>query len=259
MPYALRVDLHDAQQQGAIFIPLDSQTGVASNVSVAWALPAAGGGGGGDWSLRVTTPLSAGNASAWATVVSLSGPGGGAQAAAFPRSALRAATAYDVAVRVDGGAWSQALRFYTSASQAAHWAATAPVWPAKCAGGGGPAQPRFAAFRGAARLAPLPPAADGILSALVYATAAPPIYGDPWNVTKLFSGFKLYANGTLAGMGPGHAACGPYAMSSCAAVQPADGFDLTAMARASAAAGSPLALAATAYGLAQHAVLNHNS
>ena len=42
------------------------------------------------------------------------------------------------------------------------------------------------------------------------------------------------------GVGPGHTACGPYAMSSCTPVQPVDGFDLTDVVRGLLAAGSPL-------------------
>jgi len=58
-----------------------------------------------------------------------------------------------------------------------------------------------------------------------------------WNVTKIFSGFKLYVNDSLVGVGPGHTACGPYAMSSCSAVQPVDGYDLTATVSGLLAAG----------------------
>ena len=67
------------------------------------------------------------------------------------------------------------------------------------------------------------------------------------NVTKLFSGFKLFVNATLVGLGPGHTACGPYPMSACAPVQPVDAFDITAVARASV--GGSISLFASAYSL----------
>lgn len=82
-------------------------------------------------------------------------------------------------------------------------------------------------------------------------TGAPPVYSDPWNVTKILGGYTLFVNGSRIGVGPGRTACGPYAMGPCAPVQPYDGFDVTAAATAAAAAGSPLPLALESYGLPQ--------
>ena len=255
-PFALRVDLQDSQPGGSLFITLDSfVTGVSPNVSVSWSLPPSVSSQTA-FSLLLTTPTSATDARANRTILSLLGVQGGSPRAAFPRSALSPATPYDASVSITyvtangsaaSSAWSAPLRFHTSAG-AAQWAGSAPIWAPKCAGAPGPAQPRFAAFTAALPVA-LPAASDGVLAAYLYATAAPPIYSDPWQVTKLFSGFKLFLNDTLVGLGPGHTACGPFAMSSCAPVQPVDAFDVTAAARASV--GASLALFSTAYGLVQ--------
>jgi hypothetical protein len=93
--------------------------------------------------------------------------------------------------------FSRALRFATSAG-AALWAQSAPIWAPKCASAPGPAQPQYTLYFADAKV-PVPAASNGVLSALLYVTAAPPIYNDPWNVTKLFSGFKLYVNNSLVG------------------------------------------------------------
>ena len=90
-----------------------------------------------------------------------------------------------------------------------------------------------------------------MLSALLYVTGAPPVYSDPWNVTKILGGYALSVNGSRVGVGPGRTSCGPYAMGPCSPVQPYDGYDVTAAAQAAAAAGAPLALAIESYGLPQ--------
>ena len=246
-PFGLRVDLQESQDYTGgghgLFVTLDAPYGVASNLTVSWALPAEAASQT-SFSVVVSRPTSA-SSNASAVVVSATAVASAAQLFSFARARLAPATAYDVTVSAtvtlaDGSqsasGWSAPLRFFTSAG-AALWAQSAPVWAPKCAGAPGPAQPSFAVFYANVKLA-VPAASDGVLSALVYATAAPPIYNDPWNVTKLFSGFKLSTNGSLIGIGPGHTACGPYAMSSCAAVQPVDGFDVTGLVRGLIAEGA---------------------
>ena len=264
-PSGLRVDLQEAQAGGgSLFITLDLATGISPNVSIGWELPSAAVTQIA-YSLVLTTPTSAADAHTNKTVLSLSNVSSALPMLFFARTALTAATAYDAVVSVTYtpatagnstivSTWSAPLRFHTGAS-AAQWAGAAPVWAAKCAGASGAAQPAFAAFSSSIPIE-LPAASDGVLSAYVYATAAPPIYSDPWNVTKLFAGFKLFVNGSLVGIGPGHTACGPYAMSSCAPVQPVDAYDVTEAARSvvKVDGGGILPLFVTAYGLYQPAV-----
>jgi hypothetical protein len=256
VPFHLRVDLQEAQpdQTLGLFVTLDAVFGVMPNLTISWALPTIAASQT-SFTVLVTQPASSDSNT---TVLSktLSSP---AQLFSFSRSALAPATAYDVVVSAtitlaDGSSaalgFSQPTRFYTSAG-AALWAQSAPVWPPKCVGAPGPAQPQFALFHADVPVA-VPAASDGVLSALMYVTAAPPIYNDPWNVTKLFSGFKLYINNSLAGVGPGHSACGPYPMSSCAPVQPVDGFDLTDAVRGVLAQGAKsLDVDVSAFGLKQ--------
>ena len=257
-PAGVRVDLQEAQLGGrGLFITLDDLTGVARNVSVAWALPA-GAVAQSTFSVVVTTPLSA-TGGANATTVSSGVVRSAAQQFSFARGLLEPASTYDVVVSAtvelaDGStqslAWSAPLRFFTSAGPGL-WGQSAPVWAPKCAGSPGPAQPSFALFFANAPIV-VPAASSGVISALVYITAAPPIYNDPWNVTKLFSGFKLWANQSLVGIGPGHTACGPYAMSSCRAVQPVDGFEITDVVRGLLAQGQQsVNIDVASYGLAQ--------
>jgi len=184
-PFQLRVDLQEQQPGGGgLFVTLDAVYGVSANVSVSWALPPGALAQTG-FSVLVTRPTSA-NGNANATVVSSGSVASAAQLFSFARAALAPASAFDVAVSAtvtaaDGSsqatAWSQPLRFFTSAGGAL-WAQSAPVWAPKCAGAPGPAQPQFALFYANAPIA-VPAASDGVLSALLYVTAAPPIYNDP--------------------------------------------------------------------------------
>ena len=243
-PFRVRIDLHEWQAGGhGIFVTLDSVFGVGPNLTVTWALPPAAVMQTAFTVLVTQTTDSSTNAST--TVLSKTVPSA-AQLFSFPRAALSPASAYDVSVSAtvtaaDGSSqatgFSRALRFFTSAG-AALWAQSAPVWAPKCASAPGPAQPQFSLYYANAKV-PVPAASNGVLSALLYVTAAPPIYNDPWNVTKLFSGFKLYVNDSLVGVGPGPTACGPYAMSSCTPVQPVDGFDITDTVRGLLAQGQP--------------------
>ena len=257
-PLMVRVDLQEWQPGGrGLFVTLDAGVfGVSPNVTISWALPPEAAAQTG-FSVVVTRPTAAGS-NANATVVASGAVASAAQLFGFARSALAPASAYDVSVSAtvtaaDGSAqatgWSQPLRFFTSAG-AAVWAQSAPVWAPKCAGAPGPAQPQFALFFANAKVA-VPAASTGILSALLYATAAPPIYNDPWNVTKLFSGFKLFVNDSLVGVGPGHTACGPYAMSSCSPFQPVDGYDVTDVVSGLVAQGQGVNIDASAFSLKQ--------
>jgi hypothetical protein len=184
-PFNVRVDLQEDQpdQTHGLFVTLDAVFGVMPNVSISWALPPFAASQT-SFSVLVTQPASA-SSNANTTVLSktLSSP---AQLFSFARSTLAPATAYDVAVSAtvtlaDGSSsalgWSEPTRFYTSAG-AALFAQSAPVWPPKCAGAPGPAQPQFALFHADVPVA-VPAASDGVLSALMYVTSAPPIYNDP--------------------------------------------------------------------------------
>jgi hypothetical protein len=248
-PTQVRVDLQEAQGAGSLFVSLD---GTFRNVSISWALPPAFARQT-SFTLLVTRPTDASgpNATVFSRTVTSATP----LYTALPRSTLAPSTGFDVVVAVTGtdagggvltSAFSQPLRFFTSASNA-EWTANggAPVWAPKCAGAPGPSTPQFALFKAS----PTPSAP--VLYALLYVTASPAIYNDPWNVTKLFSGFKLSVNGTLIGVGPGHAACGPYAMGPCTPTQPVDAFDVTASARAAYSAGSPMPIDIAAYSIAQ--------
>jgi hypothetical protein len=100
-----------------------------------------------------------------------------------------------------------------------------------------------------------------VLSALLYITGSPPIYNDPWNVTKILGGYKLAVNGTVRGIGPGRTSCGPLRPGNhqqvaagpglCAPVQPVDGYDVSREAAAALASGAPLLLDVASYGLVQ--------
>ena len=254
-PFALRIDLQEsppatAQPAAGLFIALDETVGNGPNISLAWALPSAFVSQI-SFNIKVTRPTSISGAN---TTVFVSGVLASTSQlfAGLPRTELQPATTYSIQVMVSAtladsqvvaSAWSAPLRFSTSAGPA-HWASSAAVWPAPCTTNAAP--PKFALFHADVPVH-TPPGADGLLSALVFVTASPPIYNDPWNVTKLFSGFKVRVNGALVGLGPGHTACGPYAMSSCRAVQPVDAFDITAL----AGAGPSVALDLSAYGLTQ--------
>ena len=185
-PFMVRVDLQEFQPGGhGIFVTLDAVFGVGPNVSVSWALPPEAAAQT-SFSVLVTRPTSAGNGGANATVVASGTVASAAQLFSFARGALAPASEYDVSVSAtvtaaDGSGaqatgWSYPLRFFTSAGSAL-WAQSVPVWAPKCAGAPGPAQPQFALFYANAKVA-LPAASDGVLSALLYATSAPPIYND---------------------------------------------------------------------------------
>jgi hypothetical protein len=233
-PFDVRIDLHEWQAGGyGVFVTLDSVFGVGPNLTVSWALPPAAVAQT-SFTVQVTQQTDSANNASGSVVLSKTAASS-AQLFSFPRAALAPASVYDVSVSAtvttssngssQATGFSRALRFATSAG-AALWAQSAPIWAPKCASAPGPAQPQYTLYFADAKV-PVPAASNGVLSALLYVTAAPPIYNDPWNVTKLFSGFKLYVNNSLIGVGPGHTACGPYAMSSCTPVQPVDGFDIT--------------------------------
>jgi hypothetical protein len=260
----VRIDLHDRQylneqQPGTgLFITLDSVTGSGPNVTFSWSLPVSFVSQT-YFAILVTRPIDS-KLGTNATVFSSGMRQSSSQIfTGLPRSSLSPNTAYNVQVMISGtltnsssstSSWSDALPFFTSAGSAA-WSSSAPVWAAKC-GSSGDKNPHFALFHADVQIS-IPAASNGILSALLYATAAPPIYNDPWNVTKLFTGFKLRVNDMFIGIGPGHTACGPYAMSSCKPVQPVDGFDLTSVTRdATKSTGSgSLSLDLTSFGLVQ--------
>jgi hypothetical protein len=131
---------------------------------------------------------------------------------------------------------------------------SAPVWAPSCAGAAAP--PAFARFHADVPLGPQ----RSVLSALLYVTGSPPIYQDPWTVTKLLGGYKLAVNGSTLGVGPGRTSCGPLRPGSqhggstaglCSPVQPVDGYDVRAQVAAALAAGAPLALDIASYGLVQ--------
>jgi hypothetical protein len=116
------------------------------------------------------------------------------------------------------------------------------------------------------------PAGRTALSALLYITGSPPIYSDPWNVTKILGGYKLALNGTVRGWDPGAPHAGRCARAStsrtspcparrtwptppvpglCAPVQPVDGYDLSREVAAALSAGMPLLVDVASYGLVQ--------
>jgi hypothetical protein len=231
-PNSLRVDLFS---NNGPFITLDTHvTGVSSNITFSWGLPSG-------IALQrasrvwVTTPSINGTNttvydSGWVVSLATSWLQAGAnQNAGLKRSTLQPASVYDwtVAVRDATGVFSTFAtpqRFFTSAGEVA-WAATNPIWAPSC-NGGGSSPPQFAYFHTSLSIGKSKPAAS-LISALFYVTGSPPIYNDPWNVTKIAGGYTLDINGLTRGTGPGKAACGPVAMSSCTPVQPYDGFDLT--------------------------------
>ena len=267
-PFDVRVDAHllDAALPAA-FVPLPPSLpfGAPDAMAVTWALPtecatqlAA--------RVVITRPVDASGARAPATVYDSGLVAGAAQAASVPRERLAYTTGYDIAVQVrfaPAGSnstpslseLSAPARFVTSAD-ALTWAApnSAPVWAAPCGG----ENSSFALFRAAAPLA-LPPGADGVLQALLYVTASPPIYDDSTLTTKLLGGFKLRlgagdAARALVGVGPGRTSCGPaptHKDSVCALTQPVDGFDVRPFAEAALAARVPLAVELEAYAVEQ--------
>jgi hypothetical protein len=255
-PHRLRVDAHllglgatsESAAAPAAFIALPAPAlpfGTPAALAVSWALPADAAA---QSAARVviTRPTDALGARAPAVVYDSGLVAGAAQTLPVPRAALAPATAYDVAVQVQFGAadapslsnFSRAERFFTAAGPAL-WAPpnSEAVWAPTCGG----ANSSFARFAVAVPLA-LPAGADGVLSALFFATASPPIYDDSTKTTKLLGGFQLRVGGALVGIGPGRTACGPaptHDDSVCALSQPVDGFDVSgAVARALAEAGA---------------------
>jgi hypothetical protein len=258
----VRVDLqerqffNEEQQPGTgLFITLDSVTGSGNNVTFSWSLPTSFVSQI-SFNLLVTRPIDASGANV--NVFSSGMQQGSSQMfTGLSRSLLNPNTAYNVQVMVIGtlanastaSSLSDPLPFFTSAGSTS-WFASKPIWAAKC-GSSGDKNPHFALFHANVNIA-IPSGSNGILSSLFYTTAAPPIYNDPWNVTKLFTGFKLKINDVFIGIGPGHTACGPYAMSSCKPVQPVDGFDITKMTREVVGSSSgTLSLDITSFGLLQ--------
>jgi hypothetical protein len=182
-PTSLRVDLHLSHRgiQHGTFITLDPtyplpQAGPASPLLLSWALPPALPAQAAARVL-VTTPASA---TSNATVYDSGWAATAAQRLPLPRALLQPAREYTWTVAVqgpDGGApsaWALPQRFFTSAG-AATWAASAPIWPAPCAGGSGGSPPRFARFHADLPVS-APQGAAGVLSALLYITGSPPIY-----------------------------------------------------------------------------------
>ncbi len=263
-PVLLRIDLHEQQGGAPIFVSLDAQPGLPANLSLVWALPPA---------LLVQTAFQVlltrpTDADATASNVTVFDSGLVATAAqacgTLARVALAPATAYDFVVMVtalgrDGpmtSSFSAPLRFLTGAGPL--WAASEPVWATKCKGAPGDLRPHFAVLRADVPVL-VPAAANGVLSALLYITAAPLVSDDRLfrprsglNRTALISGFKLLVNAVTLGIGPGHSACGPFANGPCEPVQPVDGFDITQFARDAAASPAHiLPLQVKAYSVAQ--------
>jgi len=197
-PSHLRVDLHQSTRRGDTFITLDALYPLPSSpLLLSWALPstlptqAA-------YRVWLTTATSA---TANATVFDSGFVASSAPRAAVPRSLLSAARGYAWTVAVRGGdgavsAWAAPQRFFTSGGNAT-WGASAPIWAAPCGGAPGAPPPKFARFHAAITL----PAGRTALSALLYITGSPPIYSDPWNVTKILGGYKLALNGKVGGGG----------------------------------------------------------
>jgi hypothetical protein len=249
-PTRLRADLTAATPANPFpLLTLDALAFASPNVSLTWELPP----GAVQTAASVVVTSRAGIV-AWSSGTLPTA----AQSAAFPRALLAPATAYTWTVSVQAspsGPWLASLPspFFTGAS-AAHWAQSAPVWAQPGDGTCSPltpvnATPSFARF---SYEAPIPPSAD-IESAFLYITGAPPVYADPWNVTKLLGGYSLRLGPAqpLLGVGPGRTACGPSSMGPCSPVQPYDGYDLTAAAQAAAASGRPLPLFVESYSLPQ--------
>lgn len=246
-PVYLRVDLQLSHGDSGVFVTLDAVAGVLPSLLFTWALPP----------VALSSPVSASRViiTSFANTTAFdSGWVSDTEGRQYvPRSSLEASRGYSwtVAVRDGAGAdsvWASPQQFFTSAG-APTWAASAPVWAAPCDGG---ASPKFAYFRGAAPI----PTGRTVQSALLYVTGSPPIYNDPWNVTKLLGGYKLWVNGTSRGVGPGRTACGPVRPGGgpCVPVQPVDGYDVSDdVAFASAAGGTgTLPLELHSYGLTQN-------
>ena len=240
-PTFLRVDLHLDNNLPTPFVTLDSITSSTPNVSLSWALPPG---------LRQTsylvTVVDDANNTAWT-----SGwvPSTQRACSLLPRTVLARSRAYvwRVAVKGDDGVSSLAAsqRFFTFLSVAA-LAATSPVWAAPC--GSSSAPPKFALFKGTVAL----PSNRTLLTALLFITGSPPIYSDPWNVTKILGGYKVRVSGVLLGVGPGRAACGPaQPESGCVPVQPIDGYDVSSAVSAAATTGDPLTISIVSYGVVQ--------
>jgi hypothetical protein len=210
IPFGLRTDL---ALSDAPFISLDAIAGLSPNVTLTWQLPVEIPT---QSSYSVTITRSDGSA-----VWSSGSVKASAQIAYAPRSVLQPASRYSWSVAVNDGASSVPIVFFTSAPPSG-WDATAPIWAPVCQTFG-PSAPAFARFIAT----PSIPASSAVDSALLYVTGAPPVYNDPWNVTKLLGGYFLSLNGSRIGVGPGRTACGPYAMGPCAPIQPVDGYDVT--------------------------------
>jgi hypothetical protein len=258
-PFHLRVDLHQSTRRGDTFVTLDALYPLPNTpLLLSWALPSSLPTQA-SYRVWITTPTSA---TANATVLDSGFVASSAPRALVPRSLLAPARGYSWTVAVKGGdgavsAWAVPQRFFTSGGNAT-WAASAPIWAPPCAGAQAP-PPKFARFHAAVPL----PAGRAVLSALMYITGSPPIYQDPWNVTKLLGGYKLSLNNTVRGVGPGRTSCGPLRPGNhqqvsaapgpglCTPVQPVDGYDVSREVAAALAAAAPLLVGVDSYGLAQ--------
>lgn len=241
------------------FITLDKLTGNPLNISLTWELPPATNQMA--YSVVVTNRN---GAPAWSSGIILST----LPSASFSRSLLSPATGYvwNVSIQTTvspSGSWltSSSSSFFTSAG-AQHWTVSEPIWAPSSDGSCGPTPngtlPKFARFYTAIPLTTSP-----IESAFLYITGASPIYGDPWNTTKLLGGYSLRLGttsstsnqteiGPIISVGPGRTACGPYAMGPCEPVQPYDGIDLTSVAQIiQESSTATLTLYIESYGLSQ--------
>lgn len=140
-----------------------------------------------------------------------------------------------VSVACDGSApfpWSANQTFFTATSPN-DWGDATPIWAAPNATG---TLPAFAFLRSQA-----PIRQDRtIASALVFITANPPLPSHVeeghYRPPKILGGYKLWVEGTVVGVGPGRARCGPLMNDqgdACAygvGEQPFDGHDVTSLA-----------------------------
>lgn len=134
-PFNVRVDLQEAQAGSSLLVSLDEHVGIGPNLSVMWALPPELSPQS-SFAVIITKPT--GIFGANATIVTSGVRTGAAQSfSEIARSSLQPNTAYDLAVRVNQGAWCEPLRFFTSAGASA-WAQSSPVWPASCGAAGTP-------------------------------------------------------------------------------------------------------------------------
>lgn len=266
-PTQLRVDLHlshkDNREKG-VFITLDNVYPQSlTPLLLSWALPT-----------TITTQAAsrvwittANSPTTNTTVFDSAWVSSSLQHAYVPRTLLLPSRAYEWTVAVKDGAggtsdWAPTQRFFTSGGNAT-WGASSPIWAPSCAGN--PTPPSFARFHADMPLGSSPRV---VLSALLYITGSPPIYNDPWNVTKLLGGYKLSINDTVWGVGPGRTSCGPlppginygsggpsaaFPPPQCTPVQPVDGYDVSlAINQALAAGATTLPLDIASYGLVQN-------